>query len=69
MLMGYITVPMCFLHRLKLPLFMFLFMYFFIWDSRVVAPIYKYPHIYTFTLVRSLFYYETLTNYKAQNQH
>ena len=69
MLMGYITVPMCFCIGLSYPFSCFYLCIFFIWDSRVVAPIYKYPHIYTFTLVRSLFYYETLTNYKAQNQH
>ena len=71
MLIGYITVPMwVFLHRHKLPIFMFyLCIFYFIWNSRVVAPIYKYPHIYTSTLVRSLFYYEILTNCKANNQH
>ena len=69
MLIGYITVPMCFFHRHKLPCFMFYLCIFFICDSRFLAPTYKYPHIYTSTLVRSLFYYETLTNYITQNQH
>ena len=60
MLIGYITVPMCFfLHRHKFPLFMFYLCIFFI------ALIYKYPHIYTSTHDRSLFYYETLTNNNA----